>query len=137
MFSVLRVRNRQVFRKNVPRMPCFSSVAAAGTCWASASSKVSDTTVVAQRTVPAAQTFSPGLPAVVQDRSSEASAEHGSELSGGVGGGTAGRVVGGLLGGASGFVPPQARSKHQTAAPTFRTAFPLRDPARRMIIRLA
>ena len=143
MFSVLRIRNRQVFRKNVPRMPCFSSVAAARTCCASASSKVSDTTVVAQMTVPAAQTLSPGLPALVQERCSEPSPGHEAEPPGGVVGGPLGGVVGGplggvaggpavvagLLGGTSGFVPPQATSEHQTTTPIFRTASPSRTGA--------
>src|SRR5256885_16137594 len=94
MFSTLGVRNRQVFRKNVPRMPCFSRVVAADTCCASASSNVSDTTVVAQVTVPAAQTSSPGLPATMHDRSCDPSPGHAAE--------PLGDGVGGALGGGGG-----------------------------------
>src|SRR5689334_6430802 len=48
MFSGEMLRSRQVLRKNVPRIPWCSRTAAAATCWAKASSNVSDTNVLAR-----------------------------------------------------------------------------------------
>src|SRR5712664_527397 len=76
MSSTEGVCSRQVFRKKVPRIPCLSSMAAAWTCCASASSKVSDTTVVAQTQAPPTQTSTPGRASRVQVRPGAPGAPH-------------------------------------------------------------
>ena len=88
----------------------------------SASSNVSDMTVVAQTTVPAEQTLSPGLPTTVQDESSDPGAGQPAPLGGGgAGGPLAGGGPGSVVGGAAGGVPPQAKSNPQMTTANFRT----------------